>query len=398
MTTFLINDVTPPADPRLATVDGPTWTDAYTARPKQGKQKGGQGRGAGAAAASKHADSLVAPDAYSAIDGVLERQSHGHGFIAAITTAFDNHLPLTLRPEHFWLLTLQAVARHVKDNAEELRDRFVAHDGKRELDIYRDDWGGGPGTEGYDWAGVVSEFATQIDAATVPGVAHLTATDFSSSTPEEVVAGKVVVMDMLQEFFAYTMHTRCGYPSITLEGTAADWHKLRAKVLALVAEKCTPALADSWGPALQSALDRFVDAVDHPDKVDTVFWQAMCKRGGVSGSGGRSWLNGWYNVFFPFLREGRPNEYCVPYTPEIGYAQEAPKVNRYGMRHDMLPGVAGPTPTDLPGGMSVAPVTWDFLGTKLALSFKAGFGGAAQCKDTNAIAPTIGWCIMRDGW
>eukprot|EP00037_Helgoeca_nana_P023996 m.251809 g.251809 ORF g.251809 m.251809 type:complete len:145 (+) comp26507_c0_seq2:886-1320(+) len=125
---------------------------------------------------------------------------------------------------------------------------------------------------------------------------------------------------------------------------------------------------------------------------------AVCKRGGVSGSGGRSWLNGWYNVFFPFLREGRPNEYCVPYTPEIGYAQEAPKVNRYEMRHDMLPGVAGPTPTDLPGGMSVAPVTWDFLGTKLALSFKAGFGGAAQCKDTNAIAPTIGWCIMRDGW
>ena len=68
------------------------------------------------------------------LDGCT-RKSPQHGFIQAITTAFAEHWPLALRPEHIWTLVLQAVARHVDENTEELRERFVAHEGKATLEV-----------------------------------------------------------------------------------------------------------------------------------------------------------------------------------------------------------------------------------------------------------------------
>ena len=38
---------------------------------------------------------------------------HEHGFIAAVTAAFRDHYPLSLKPQHFWLMIAQAVAVHV---------------------------------------------------------------------------------------------------------------------------------------------------------------------------------------------------------------------------------------------------------------------------------------------
>ena len=40
---------------------------------------------------------------------------HEHGFIAAVTAAFRDHYPLSLKPQHFWLMITQAVAVHVSN-------------------------------------------------------------------------------------------------------------------------------------------------------------------------------------------------------------------------------------------------------------------------------------------
>ena len=40
-------------------------------------------------------------------------QGHDNGFICAAIEAFDNHYPLALRPQHFWLMILQAISTHV---------------------------------------------------------------------------------------------------------------------------------------------------------------------------------------------------------------------------------------------------------------------------------------------
>eukprot|EP00009_Paramoeba_aestuarina_P014828 CAMPEP_0201530758 /NCGR_PEP_ID=MMETSP0161_2-20130828/45661_1 /ASSEMBLY_ACC=CAM_ASM_000251 /TAXON_ID=180227 /ORGANISM="Neoparamoeba aestuarina, Strain SoJaBio B1-5/56/2" /LENGTH=124 /DNA_ID=CAMNT_0047933279 /DNA_START=36 /DNA_END=407 /DNA_ORIENTATION=+ len=44
-------------------------------------------------------------------------------FVRACVIAFNSHLPLTLRPQFFWLTITQAIALHVQQNAEELREK-----------------------------------------------------------------------------------------------------------------------------------------------------------------------------------------------------------------------------------------------------------------------------------
>ena len=61
-----------------------------------------------------------------------------HPFLLAVTTAYDKHYPLVLSPDMIWLLILQGLASHVNANAEALRKRFVAHEGKLVLKLKRD--------------------------------------------------------------------------------------------------------------------------------------------------------------------------------------------------------------------------------------------------------------------
>ena len=82
------------------------------------------------------------------------------------------------------------------------------------------------------------------------------------------------------------MCTMCGFPRITLEGTAEDWARLADKTEALVSSKCKPDFAAKWLPALRSVLSRIAAHAANPAEVDVKFWQCMCKRGGHHGSGG----------------------------------------------------------------------------------------------------------------
>jgi hypothetical protein len=58
-------------------------------------------------------------------------------------------------------------------------------------------------------------------------------------------------------------------------------------------------------------------------------------------------------------------------------------------------GVAGPDCEDFGGGMSCAPVEWDYYGASIPLDFNAGFVGAVQDETTLQIRPAIGWFITE---
>eukprot|EP00035_Acanthoeca_spectabilis_P007122 m.132681 g.132681 ORF g.132681 m.132681 type:complete len:152 (+) comp13808_c0_seq1:872-1327(+) len=135
---------------------------------------------------------------------------------------------------------LVRVAFNLRRGRAACRSQFISQDGQKELVVLRDEWAGRLGDAGLDWATVVAEFSGQIDENTVDGVAELIATDFSTTTPTEQVVGQVTAMDMMQQLFGYKVLTRCGFPSITLEGDPADWRRLVEKTHALVSTKCTP--------------------------------------------------------------------------------------------------------------------------------------------------------------
>ena len=93
--------------------------------------------------------------------------------------------------------------------------------------------------------GKPDSFAVQIAANTVPGVAEALAPPFSATTAVEDIAQKIVVMDICKNYFEYKCCTMCGFPEITLEGTATDWRLLREASERLL-ERCTPAFQKQW--------------------------------------------------------------------------------------------------------------------------------------------------------
>ncbi len=49
--------------------------------------------------------------------------------VAALHVAFSKHLPVELSPDIIWITIAQGFAQHVTNNAEKLRNHFVAHEG-----------------------------------------------------------------------------------------------------------------------------------------------------------------------------------------------------------------------------------------------------------------------------
>jgi hypothetical protein len=319
------------------------------------------------------------------------KNGHAHGFISAVTSAFKDHYPLALRPQHFFLLVAQGVATHVDLNSEEVRHNWVPHEGKKTLEVICDEFSlDGPN----DWASVVSgkedSFSQLIGKSTVPGVAEELAPAFSDTTPVEDIAQKIVVMDICKHYFDFKMSTCCGFPEITLEGTVEDWQRLHHASERLL-RRCTSEFAKQWGDALLPLLDKLLTA--RKGEVDANFWNSMCKRGGTSGSGARTWFNGWFNIFFPYV-DRRCNRYCQPYSSDAGYVLEGLVWDkRYGMREPQ--GCGGPDCLDFGNGMSSAPVEWNFNGHIVYLDFQAGFVGAVQDLETLQIRPQISWFITR---
>ncbi len=358
-----------------------------------------------------------------------------HGMINAMLTAFSQHYPLVLRPQHIWIMILQAVSDHVNLNAEALQERWM-EGGKTEaggiqkmtLVVVRDDFllapkngnlgRTGSGNVSNDWASVVcnpsngsdneNTFLGQIKRNIRPEAhADLLIDEegdcgLSDTTPIERVCMGITVMTTLQKYFDYSCSTMCGFPYIALEGELSDWIKIRQSAEQLVSQRCTSDFSSKWLPALLPLLDKFVEeyekgvqlAAGEAREVDSLFWNAMVKRGGISGSGGWSWLTGWMNILFPFINKGTTsNRFAFePYSPQRAYVTaEHDKTFRYGASG------MGPDVTSFSEGLSKVPVTWYYLGEKVNLEFTSGFLCTKQDEETKEISAELMWFITEKG-
>jgi len=57
------------------------------------------------------------------------------GFPAAALKAYNEHQHLHIRPDDIWLSILTQFNLYVNGHAEELRELFVAHEGKKDLEL-----------------------------------------------------------------------------------------------------------------------------------------------------------------------------------------------------------------------------------------------------------------------
>lgn len=293
-------------------------------------------------------------------------------------TAFAHHHPLVLSPDDLWLCLAQGFAKHVNENAEALRDRFVQHRGQLTLVVRRDEFV--KGSPDNDWPGCFAEISSQI-ASHVGKKRDLVVADFSTTGPVEQAASEIVLMSTMQRYFKYEVHSLCGIPEITLLGTTEDYRSIRRR-----AEAFTELDLAWWTKPLLPVLDQFIAASQ--GRVDREFWQSFYKLKSASGG---PYASGWINTLFPYLN-------VETYRDGVsGHAvQRNLDMSRWadGLNSPMG---GGPKLGDFPVGIAMAPFLWKYLGHDFPMELLAGFTGVSQDPETLALRPAIGWAVRGAG-
>jgi hypothetical protein len=299
-----------------------------------------------------------------------------HPLVGAVHHAFAGHYPLVLSPDDVWLCIAQGFAAHVDLHAEALRDRFVRHQGRAEIEIRRDEFR--KGSTDNDWPGCFAEFSDRI-ADHIGKKRDLIVADFSTTGAVERAASEVVLMASMKHYFDYSVRSMCGIPRVTLLGTVDDWRSIerRAGVLAEFD-------LEWWTSKLAPLLAEFVAAAS--GRPNAQLWRSLYKPGDHSGG---PYTKGWINVLFPYLdaetfdattrtirREPRRNEFLETWS------------TGFEARHG-----GGPCTSDFPLGLSIAPFTWKYFDEKIPMELVAGFVGVSQDPATLAVRPAIGWAV-----
>jgi len=213
-----------------------------------------------------------------------------NGFVGACITAYNEHYHLQIGPDEVWVTITSSLSRYITANAEKLRDVFVSHEGKMELEAL-----GGGNIHSADYSSLIGQLSDQIDKNTKGDIRNWIECSFSTTTPESKIVSKVVLMAAMKEYFSYKMSLMCGLPKVTLQGTVEDWKEIRARVDKLPEFK--DKTLSAWSQVLALVLDQFVAAFTNK-AVDTDFWNRIAHIQG--GGSGPRYLAGWVLAFVGF--------------------------------------------------------------------------------------------------
>ncbi|MEL6180906.1 MAG: DUF4419 domain-containing protein [Myxococcota bacterium] len=282
-----------------------------------------------------------------------------HGLVMAARQAYDAHLPLSLSPDHIWLAIAQGAARHILLHAEELRSLYVPHEGKTPL-VFVDNTLQ-PGSPDNDWAPSIDGLSKLLQQHIGEPLHRLFVSDFSTTGTTERLASEVVLLGAMQKYFVTIVKTRCGIPSITLEGTVDDWRALVERARALDTIR-----ADTWLKQLIPILEYIARTA--AGDINRAFWQDMYN---VQEASGHIYVTGWINAFFPYLGDDVDQHWVNPWFTREDYTE---------LQH-------------LPSGLTRAPFTWDYFETLFPMEFVSGFVGVTQDPATLTLRPHISWAV-----
>ncbi|OJT14288.1 hypothetical protein TRAPUB_9148 [Trametes pubescens] len=255
-----------------------------------------------------------------------------NGFVHAVLNAYAAHHHLVIRPDDVWIAILTQLSFYVNAHAEELRAYFVAHEGTRRL-IVED-----VGTRhSVDFGRLARAMTREIHKNVVDStLAEWILPDFTTTTIKDSTICSVLMMSTLKAYFEYYVSIICGIPTVTLEGTKADWERIVKRLDRLHELGDEPS---AWANMLYPILRRFVSAFD--GKPDTVFWKHVVYR--QEEICGQDDLNGWLTAFCVWTNKGKWNAGPLPELLTI--PRPAPTVVAPGPRPEFVKPTSTPTPT-----------------------------------------------------
>ena len=147
-----------------------------------------------------------------------------HKVLLGYLDSFIDHCPIKVSPNVIWQLILNAFSRHVDDNSERLRNKFVNFEGIKDLNVVKV----GSLKDIYKYKKeIIEELVEKISQTVGSQLVDALTPNFSTTTNESLIAGKVSIMSAFKRYFRFSGSMLvCGIPYILLEGTLEDWEKI----------------------------------------------------------------------------------------------------------------------------------------------------------------------------
>ena len=303
----------------------------------------------------------------------------GHPILKGYYQSYANHMPVSINPDILWMLIVQGFSRHIDQNAEKLRNKFVDFDGKKELTVDGDELTIEEITK-EGWERTFKEFVEKIKENAGESMIKLITPSFSTTTPTIQVSSQIAIMSCFKNYFKFIrLWGGCGFPYINLEGTLNDYEELKRKV-----EKLMGYDIDDWIKELIIIIKKIVET--KKGKIDIDFWKNMIINEEAMeprGSGELTKVNnidGWLLNFYPYYKIDDSFERCE-------------KLKR---RKDFNKPIDVEHLKYLPEEFIEVPLTMLHKITlkETELSVKTGFLGMIQEKN-GLIKPEIGWFISN---
>ena len=201
------------------------------------------------------------------------------------------HMPIKLRPDDI-LNAIGAIwAKYIVIKAEEFRDFFVNHEGKKEL-LYQS---GGSYSEGRlpeFFSGLIALIKDDQDDDNMSWL------DFEStvSIDTDQFYRNAVLLASQKEYYEYKCTLSCGFSEVELLGTDEDWLKLVENINKM---PCPDEHLEKWRDDMKSMVNKMVEGSED-------FWQ-RCVTKERRGSGPQT-IEGWIVNFTPFDEAGNWHE------------------------------------------------------------------------------------------
>ncbi|OJT14292.1 hypothetical protein TRAPUB_9152 [Trametes pubescens] len=227
-------------------------------------------------------------------DELRTLSSQSNGFVHGVMHAYAAHNHLVIRPDDVWIAILTQLSFYVNAHAEELRAYVVAHEGTRRLTV--SDVGI---RHSVDFGRLAHAMTREIHKNVVDStLAEWILPDFTTTIIKDSTICSVLMMSTLKAYFEYYVDITCGIPTVTLEGTKADWQRIVKRLERLYELGDEPT---AWAKMLYPILRRFVSAFD--GRPDTEFWKQVVYR--QQAYCGQDDLNGWLTAFCVWTSEGK---------------------------------------------------------------------------------------------
>eukprot|EP00475_Leptophrys_vorax_P038314 TRINITY_DN6729_c0_g1_i1.p1 TRINITY_DN6729_c0_g1~~TRINITY_DN6729_c0_g1_i1.p1 ORF type:complete len:352 (+),score=75.37 TRINITY_DN6729_c0_g1_i1:68-1123(+) len=298
-------------------------------------------------------------------DDPASKQVVPGGLVNICLAAYNGHHKLVLRPEDVWAAIQTQFAFYVSKNAENLRDVFVSHEGKQELEV----------TDGEVLSkdvGVMAQMMVAKMRAHLKdeSVVEWILPSFSTTCDKDLAVFSIMAMGTMKHYFSYKMSFMCGLPEVTLLGTVQDWEAIRTRVQRLPEFDCTKdKLLSTWTEMLAEVVDKFVETVGGSADLD--WWNSMVSPFEVDlVCATEPGVSGWLTVFNVFNSKG---DWIAPRKFQAG---KYPKISE----------------KDIEVGYVSCPVLVDDNGTEVNTQLYGGMFGA-DVSEENTLVPQLNWIM-----